>query len=130
MSDIAGRIRPTPPTLHYVVLRHEGVAEPHYDLMFETAAGSALATWRSAVWPIKDEARLVKVADHRREYLTYEGPVSGDRGHVRRVEAGAYQLRKRTDGLWLLTFKDLAGMRQLEFVLEAGDRWVGRVARI
>lgn len=29
-----------------------------------------------------------RIADHRTAYLTYEGPVSGDRGHVTRVARG------------------------------------------
>lgn len=32
--------------------------------------------------------RAERLADHRREYLTYEGPVSGGRGRVRRVAEG------------------------------------------
>ena len=32
------------PPLRYVILWHDGVAEPHFDLMFETLPGSALAT--------------------------------------------------------------------------------------
>jgi hypothetical protein len=31
----------------YVILRHEGIDQPHFDLMFEAAPGALLATWRS-----------------------------------------------------------------------------------
>ena len=41
------------PSLRYVVLRQDGINEPHFDLMIETAPGSHLATWRSPVWPIE-----------------------------------------------------------------------------
>ena len=41
------------PPLRYVILWHDGVAEPHFDLMFETLPGSALATWRSPRWPVE-----------------------------------------------------------------------------
>ncbi len=75
----------------YVILRHEGVADPHFDLMFEIEVGSSLATWRSPTWPIAQPTRLVKLEDHRRDYLEYEGPVSGDRGTVTRVAAGTYR---------------------------------------
>jgi hypothetical protein len=77
--------------LRYVILRHDGVPEPHFDLMFETAEGSALATWRSPLWPPVSEQRVEKLPDHRREYLDYEGPVSNDRGRVARVECGTYE---------------------------------------
>lgn len=74
----------------YVVLHHTGVAQPHYDLMFETRPGPALKTWRSPRWPIEQPTPLEPLADHRADYLTYEGPVSGRRGSVKRVEQGRY----------------------------------------
>jgi hypothetical protein len=79
-------------TLRYVVLRHEGIAEPHFDLMFETGADSLLRTWRSNDWPLRSGGTLTKLADHRRTYLDYEGPISGDRGSVRRVASGNFQI--------------------------------------
>ena len=82
------------PLLRYVVLRHEGVADPHFDLMLELVEGDALATWRCPAWPLTKRVRVTRLADHRREYLTYEGPVSGDRGRVSRVEAGTYQMKR------------------------------------
>ena len=76
------------PPLRFVVLRHEGVAPPHYDIMFESAPGEALWTWRSEVWPLAEGAELVRQADHRRLYLDYEGLVSGNRGSVTRFAEG------------------------------------------
>jgi len=82
---------PDPLPLRYVVLRHEGIPDPHFDLMFETSPGSALATWRVAVWPITEiHTDAVALPDHRREYLDYEGPVSNNRGTVRRIAAGSH----------------------------------------
>jgi len=34
---------------------------------------------------------VTRLADHRLEYLDYQGPVSGNRGHVSRVDAGEFQ---------------------------------------
>ena len=81
-----------PPALRYVVLRHEGVADPHYDFMLELSPGAALTTWRCDTWPFRATIPLTPLADHRREYLTYEGPVSGGRGTVTRVAGGEYDL--------------------------------------
>ena len=39
-------------TFRYVVLRHVGAGEPHFDVMFETKPGSALASWRAESWPL------------------------------------------------------------------------------
>lgn len=130
MSEIAGRISPTPPALRYVVLYHQGIDDPHYDLMFETMQGSPLVTWRSSDWPIRDETPLVRLADHRREYLDYEGTISGDRGHVSRVVTGFYRLDRMDEGFWRLTFRDLIATSQLEFHREAEDRWIARPRRI
>jgi hypothetical protein len=85
----------TPQPLRYVVLRHEGIPDPHYDLMLELSPGAALTTWRSNVWPLRALTPLTPLADHRREYLAYEGPVSGGRGTVTRVAGGEYELIHR-----------------------------------
>ena len=79
--------------LRYVVLRHEGVEEPHFDLMFETSPGSMLATWRSPQWPVEMLTPLTPLPDHRPWYLTYEGEVSGQRGWVRRTASGTHQIQ-------------------------------------
>ena len=74
-------------SLRYVVLRHEGVAEPHYDLMWESQPGSQLATVRCTEWLARGSTTFEPLPDHRSLYLDYEGPVSGGRGYVRRVAA-------------------------------------------
>lgn len=76
--------------LRYVVLRHEGVDEPHFDLMFETSPGSPLAAWRAARWPLETGIPLTPLPDHRADYLTYEGPLSDNRGRVTRVAQGTF----------------------------------------
>jgi len=73
----------------FVVLEHDwnGV---HWDFMLE--AGAGLRTWAvdAPIVPgVKLAARLLP--DHRRIYLTFEGPISGDRGSVRRVVEGVFQ---------------------------------------
>jgi DNA polymerase Ligase (LigD) len=74
----------------FVILEHtwNGV---HWDLMLE--AGGQLRTW-AIVAPIAFDVDLPArdLADHRLAYLDYEGPVSGNRGSVRRVERGEYQV--------------------------------------
>lgn len=105
-------------SLRYVILRHENIDAPHFDLMFETTPGAALATWRSDVWPITQTTALVHLADHRREYLSYEGPLTGDRGNVRRIEAGSFARAEYSAER--LTF-ELAGAdiaRRFEFTLD------------
>jgi hypothetical protein len=108
--------------LRYVVLRHEGIAQPHFDLMFETAPDSPLATWRADRWPIHHGSALTKLPDHRRAYLEYEGPLSGDRGQVSRVTAGTFLLANNNTGLFAGEFSD-TGV-QFTFVKDGPDSWV------
>lgn len=92
--------------LQYVVLRHEGVDHPHFDLLFEIAPGSLLAAWRSESWP-PGKGELVPLPPHRRRYLTYEGPIEGNRGHVKRIAEGNHQLRAEGDRVILRTSDDI-----------------------
>jgi hypothetical protein len=82
---------PPSPVLRFVVLYHDGIAEPHFDLMFEIEAGGELATWRSPRWPIDQETILTPLQPHRAAYLQFEGELSRHRGRVRRVAAGTYR---------------------------------------
>lgn len=63
---------------------------PHFDLLFETAPGSPLVSFRCLQWPITQCQPLEKLPDHRPIYLDYEGKISNNRGHVHRVERGTY----------------------------------------
>ena len=85
-------MEPTACGLRYVILHHTGYGEDHFDLMFEVSPTDPLLTLRSPVWPIVEDVQLTPLDEHRREYLAYEGPVSGDRGEVKRVAAGTYDL--------------------------------------
>jgi len=78
----------------FVILRHEfpeGDARPsHWDVMFE--ADGTLRTWSILRMPDEREPQVaLALSDHRLEYLSYEGPVSGDRGGVTRWDAGTYE---------------------------------------
>ncbi len=72
----------------FVVLEHRwnGV---HWDFMVETRPGGLLRTWAINAEPVPGHDLPARaLSDHRRDYLTYEGPVSGDRGVVRRWDEG------------------------------------------
>jgi len=110
--------------LKYVILFHDRVPSPHFDLMFETEPGSALATWRSPAWPLLQPGVLTKLQDHRRDYLEYEGPVSGDRGQVKRISAGVCSIRKfDDDNFWSIHFPDLQ-LPRLHLKFGHGDEWL------
>jgi hypothetical protein len=78
----------------FVVLIHDSPVL-HWDFMLEKEA--ILRTWRLARAP--DETGPIDadaLADHRLIYLDYEGPVSGNRGAVRRFDRGEYALIDET----------------------------------
>jgi hypothetical protein len=80
------------PVLRYVVLHHTGIDDPHFDLMFETAPGSDLTTWRVPHWPPRTNDKFARLPIHRRHYLEYEGAVSSNRGSVLRVAFGTHRI--------------------------------------
>jgi hypothetical protein len=73
----------------FVILEHDHPAL-HWDLMLE--ADDVLQTWRLANPPEMESGPIYATAlgDHRIMYLEYEGPVSGNRGAVRRWDAGLF----------------------------------------
>jgi hypothetical protein len=85
----------------FVILEHDH-PQLHWDLMLET--GGVLRTWRLLAPPEEGCAVAAEASfDHRLAYLDYEGPVSGNRGHVRRWDHGTYQIEdEQTDRLCLL----------------------------
>jgi DNA polymerase Ligase (LigD) len=72
----------------FVILEHD---HPwlHWDLMLEEE--SWLRTWRLAAPPEPGgETAAEPLGNHRRAYLDYEGPVSGNRGSVTRWDSGDF----------------------------------------
>lgn len=81
----------------FVILRHEMPADAkratHWDLLLER--GETLESWALSREPAQSglpmEVAAEKLADHRLAYLTYEGPISGDRGSVSRWDEGDFR---------------------------------------
>jgi len=74
----------------FVLLEHIG-NRVHWDFMLET--GEVLRTWAiDAPIVAGRELPARALADHRKIYLEYEGEISGNRGRVRRVDAGTFRI--------------------------------------
>ena len=96
-----------------MVLLHEGIADPHFDLMFQFERGGPLRTWRSPVWPVAGRTRLTPLDPHRAAYLDYEGPVSGGQGSVRRVAGGTFTVNMPDPRTWELVLTGGEGVKGL-----------------
>lgn len=79
----------------FVILRHTlpagSLRSSHFDLMLEHAG--QLLTWAIAELPGETPQPAEELAPHRLDYLTYEGPISSNRGEVQRVVAGSFEWR-------------------------------------
>jgi hypothetical protein len=89
----------------FVILRHEpppGSARPlHWDFMVEQ--GETLRTWALAEEPTPDrDIAAEPLADHRLAYLEYEGPISGNRGHVTQWDRGECSIEESTPGRFVI----------------------------
>jgi hypothetical protein len=104
----------------FVILEHNHPSL-HWDFMLE--AGDVLRTWRLAAPPAPGGSVPALAAfDHRRIYLDYEGPVSGDRGTVRRWDGGNFAWLAQEEGKVVVRLEGrrLCGTARLE---ESGGEW-------
>ena len=77
-----------------VILYHEtpddAAVDSHLDFMLE--ANDELLTWRWGEIPQDNQVFVVsRLANHRIEYLTLEGKLSGNRGIVTRIDHGTFE---------------------------------------
>lgn len=118
----------------FVIQEHRDGEGVHWDLMLHRPRESndpddkVLATWRLAVAPTSENLsrRLSAVAlpDHRRAYLTYQGPISHGRGHCQIFDQGLYEPIESHPDFWhiRLTGRRLSGRFILK-KLHAPDQW-------
>jgi hypothetical protein len=122
----------------FVLLRHEcppQMGKPsHWDLMLER--GGALWTWSllrlPAAWRAAGTAAgdggersvaATRLADHRRRYLTYEGPLSENRGDVSRVDQGAFEFISDDEGALVLDLSGRTLRGRITLTRREGDQW-------
>jgi hypothetical protein len=111
----------------FAVLQHDSPRGLHWDFLLET--GPTLSTWELAQAP--DTAGPIAarpLPDHRLVYLEYEGPISGDRGHVRQWDQGTFQMQRDTEAELVvdLAGRKLAGRARLVRLSKETDEWLFR----
>jgi hypothetical protein len=110
----------------FVILEHDH-PDLHWDLMLES--GEILRTWRLAAPPGQGtDVAAAHSFDHRRLYLDYEGPVSGDRGRVIRWDSGTFTWEEEGEDRLVVRLSGgrLRGTLRLDRV--AGEDWRGSFA--
>lgn len=112
--------------VRYVVLFHRHPQGDHYDLMIED--GDVLATWKVPRPPEhcrEGELSCTRINDHRRMYLDYEGPVSGNRGDVTRHDSGCCRVELSGDAEWRVAFSggQLDGQIRITRIDPARNEW-------
>lgn len=109
----------------FVLLQHEIHGARHFDFMIED--GGTLATWQLDRSPTLlkpgEEWPCLRLAQHRAAYLTYEGPVSGDRGAVTRIAAGICDALAATATRWTFALHSPALAGRFELRHLTGSAW-------
>lgn len=88
--------------------------------------GGALRTWALSCAPDASTEQIAdELPDHRLAYLDYEGPVSGDRGHVTRWDTGEFRwkLDEPETAIVELSGQLLRGVATLSRDADNAQRW-------
>lgn len=112
--------------MQFVIQIHSGSGPTHWDLMLQD--GQALATWQLAAPPPAQAGAAIParpLAAHRVAYLTYEGPVSNNRGRVDKLDGGDYVTLSRTPGRWEFQLRGAAIAGRFELAAQ-GEAWLLR----
>ncbi len=117
----------------FVLLEHQWNGL-HWDFMLEY--GGTLRTWAidASVTAGQDLAAR-ELPDHRSIYLDYEGEISGNRGTVRKIDAGSYEplvwsdslVRVRMEGIQLVGEVEL---RQVGRASDGAPSWIFRLGNL
>jgi len=105
----------------FALLEHDHPSA-HLDLLLED--GGVLLAWRlGALPPDGGSVPAVRNFDHRLVYLDYEGPVSGGRGSVRRLDGGELVWLERTPRRLAAQVSGRTLDGRLELTHVEGDEW-------
>ena len=110
----------------FVLLEHAVGESVHWDFLIEMSHSLDLATWRLARDPSRvtcDPIDAERIADHRRLYLNYEGPISGDRGTVRRVDRGESCVVSSSPERWRFSLRGACLSGDFEIIGGRTARW-------
>ena len=114
-------------TNRFVILHHLAPTGEHWDFMLEQK--DDLATWQMLTEPIGRQAcpiQCVRIEDHRKRYLEYQGPISGGRGIVTRYDRGTYEPLAIESETWIFDLdgqRFSGGFRLIRIGLDLPSQW-------
>ncbi len=109
----------------FAILQHLVAGGEHWDLLIEQP--EALATWQLQKEPLANASetnQARKLPDHRKVYLHYEGPVSNNRGEVKRVDQGSCEIISSSDTLWRIRLKGQLLFGQFRLQCFENNKWM------
>jgi len=111
--------------MRFVILDHSSQGQTHWDLMLEQ--GQILLTWQVPChpdrWGGRGEISCEKIFDHGLKYLSYEGPLSRNRGEVRQVAGGQYELLEKGERRWCVSLVGDTINGKLTLTHFKADQW-------
>lgn len=119
--------------LRFVVLYHQMPPRDgrgnHWDFMLEEH--DALTAWALDAVPELSEKSIpcVQLPPHRKHYLDYEGPVSNDRGTVKRYDIGTFEWIERSESKVVVRINGERLTGEIEITRDLGSdhAWVFRI---
>ncbi len=88
--------------------------------------GDVLLTWqllRDPTDPANYPIPARRIGDHRKAYLTYEGPLSGNRGTVRRVDEGSFRFIRQGAAGYSLDVNGRCLSGRFDLIVAGGEAW-------
>lgn len=122
----------------FALLEHVRGGSIHWDLLVEAdpVGSGPLLSWAIDAEPSPGHDLPARpLPDHRRAYLNYEGPISGNRGTVRRVASGTCRIVASEPGRVAIMFDRDEAIIQRSFgdsvelrggAASAGGAWTAR----
>lgn len=124
--------------LRTAILEHTTATGVHHDWLIEDPRLPNLKApdaklWTARVtpppqdWPMLKRIDLTTIAPHRRDYLTYQGPIAGGRGRVRRIASGICFTTLWANDRIVLTLKTDTALLDLQIIRQSEDHWLATI---
>ena len=119
--------------LRTVLLHHTGAPQgDHFDWLLEdprTTQQPAAPLWTgrvvhpSSLWHSLRMWDLIPLPPHRHDYLTYEGPLTDNRGSVKRVDQGTFTAEEWADDHIVISVKMNLFTGNVDLRRTGPERW-------